>query len=314
MTNKILDDENNEQGLLELIPGKTVIGKLEGTIDGEYTKDLGICYGNIADQVINDEFKTLPKEVYMDMLNEFLNTEEGYKYRCPSEEESNQAIEEMKEFAAKTQARIKAEKEAERKRLQEEEELQRQKQLEQERLEQERLEQERLIEEERKRLEEQKEKEERYNQEKERQRVVISEEVEEVIQDFDKQETKTNKKKKKEKSVSEERKIIKKMKWVLILSMLLLLISVLANVFLFTKSANYYNQNVGQLNINGEVYEIPLAKVDLKDGETRIIVYGISSTNKSGKIENHTIPLGEFQLIGDKLQEITNAFGDKLQH
>ena len=66
----------------------------------------------------------------------------------------------------------------------------------------------------------------------------------------------------------------------------------------------YYSASggaVGQININGETYEIPMAKVDVNSGETKIIIYGISTTNRNGQITNKAIPLGEFYLDGSKL-------------
>lgn len=86
----------------ELIIGETLIGKTNVKINGEKF-ELEIYYGNfVKPMVYNDktnqyEFKTYKKDQYLIMLEEFLNTLEGFEYRVPSQEEIEEACQKVKE-------------------------------------------------------------------------------------------------------------------------------------------------------------------------------------------------------------------------
>ena len=51
-----------------------------------------------------------------------------------------------------------------------------------------------------------------------------------------------------------------------------------------------------EVNINGTTYQIPTADIDVKNGESKMMIYGFMTTNKDGEISNQAIPLGEFDL------------------
>lgn len=86
----------------ELIIGETLIGKTNVKINGEKL-ELEIYYGNFVKPMVYNEktnqyeFKTYKKEQYLIMLEEFLNTLEGFEYRVPSQEEIEEACEKVKE-------------------------------------------------------------------------------------------------------------------------------------------------------------------------------------------------------------------------
>lgn len=331
--NKILEDTPMDDELLELVPGKTVIGHEKGKINGVY-QDLTILYGNAISPVTNiDNPLHYKEEAYMEMLKNFLNSEEGMKYRVPTKEEVDQATIEVLNMEERIRQKMKEEakaKEAEEKRIQEEKEKAEQARLaeeeriakekaEAERLEQERIENERI---EQERLEAQKQEELRLQEEamrlEEEQRA--KEEEEELLRKQEEERLLEEKlaieqkeRQAKENKMSRDDKTIRKLKWFLIASMVLLIASMIGNAWLFLNRNQSSNLSYGQLSINGEVYEIPLANVDVKDGESRIIIYGISSTNTDGKISNSVLPLGEFKLEGSKLVDITNAKGDQLE-
>ena len=52
-----------------------------------------IYYGNFIRPMINDQFKTLKRERYLKMLDDFLNSEEGSRYERPGEQEMLEAEE-----------------------------------------------------------------------------------------------------------------------------------------------------------------------------------------------------------------------------
>lgn len=79
-----------EVQLLELIPGKTVIGKMVGKVKGD-VRHLTIFYGNFVTPLIDGKIVPIKDADYRNMLDAFFVTEEGRKYRKPSEEEIKQA-------------------------------------------------------------------------------------------------------------------------------------------------------------------------------------------------------------------------------
>ena len=86
----------------ELIIGETLIGKTNVKINGEKF-ELEIYYGNFVKPMVYNqktnqyEFKTYKKDQYLIMLEEFLNTLEGFEYRVPSQEEIEEACQKVKE-------------------------------------------------------------------------------------------------------------------------------------------------------------------------------------------------------------------------
>ena len=48
--------------------------------------------------------------------------------------------------------------------------------------------------------------------------------------------------------------------------------------------------------INEEEYTIPLKDIELEEGETKIIIYGITTKAENGQIQNTAMPLGEYRI------------------
>lgn len=78
----------------ELVPGKTVIGQVDGWYEGIYRK-FTIFYGNVADQVVGNNVLHLSENKYMEMLKTFLDSDEGRQYRIPSGAEIKSTIRNM---------------------------------------------------------------------------------------------------------------------------------------------------------------------------------------------------------------------------
>ena len=92
-------EETAQEEKLELIPGETLIGVIsDGNVSGEYRERIEVYYGNFVLVYPGDgnKFRPLKKEKYNKMLDEFLASQEGEKYRRPSEEEKDAAFQEVK--------------------------------------------------------------------------------------------------------------------------------------------------------------------------------------------------------------------------
>ncbi|MBR0419571.1 MAG: hypothetical protein IJI66_10400 [Erysipelotrichaceae bacterium] len=277
-TENFLDDEVDD--LLELIPGKTQIGTLRGNWNGQH-RTMSIMYGNVASPVIDGQVLRLPEDKYMEMLEKFLESEEGLKYRVPTVAETAKAIDDMLTLQEEVDRKRAQQEEAERKRKEQEELENRQRAEEEQRLEAQKQEELRLA-------QEKEEAEKKEREEKERLEAQKQEELNQERLAIEKKEQRI----KKTAAQAKRRKIA-----VIVLSALLTL-SLLANGFLLLTGMSLRTDGTGQLNINGAVYEIPLARLNVENGETKIMLYGISTTNKEGKISNKAIPLGEFTVKG----------------
>ena len=92
-------EETAQEEKLELVPGETLIGVIsDGNVSGEYRERIEVYYGNFVLVYPGDgnKFRPLKKEKYNKMLDEFLASQEGEKYRRPSEEEKDAAFQEVK--------------------------------------------------------------------------------------------------------------------------------------------------------------------------------------------------------------------------
>ena len=91
----------------------------------------------------------------------------------------------------------------------------------------------------------------------------------------------------------------------------LLLLSVLGNVYLLTnkKEAVY---EYGSLDINGEVYKVPVADMTVADEQTKLLIYGLSITNRDGETTRKAIPLGEFKFNGISFESMLDANGEEV--
>lgn len=80
----------NENKLKKLEIGKTKIGSKRGMFHGEY-REFSIYYGNYVQPIVNGEFYEVNEDVYKNMLEDFLNTDEGREYKVPTVQEFEDA-------------------------------------------------------------------------------------------------------------------------------------------------------------------------------------------------------------------------------
>lgn len=80
--------------LKKLEPGKTIIGKIDGKVEGVY-RNFTVYYGNVVDPVINGKMYHLPEPDYMSLLKEFLQSNDGQQYQVPTVSEVKQAVKEL---------------------------------------------------------------------------------------------------------------------------------------------------------------------------------------------------------------------------
>lgn len=85
-----------QKELKKLVPGETVIKELKGTVQGKYGV-FHVYYGNYVYPNFNGMDRIKDSKAYRNMVEEFLNTKEGAEYECPTEEEFNEAEQEVKE-------------------------------------------------------------------------------------------------------------------------------------------------------------------------------------------------------------------------
>ena len=92
----------------------------------------------------------------------------------------------------------------------------------------------------------------------------------------------------------------------------LLLLSVLGNTYFLTnkKEAVY---EYGELDINGEVYKVPVADMTVADEQTKLMIYGLSVTNHNGETTRKAIPLGELKFNGISFESMLDAEGKEVE-
>ena len=76
--------------------GITAIGEINGKDNRNMIQKFTILYGNVADPIVDGKIMHLREDLYKDMLNKFLESEEGKKYQIPSDDEVEQAIIDMR--------------------------------------------------------------------------------------------------------------------------------------------------------------------------------------------------------------------------
>ena len=55
-------------------------------------------------------------------------------------------------------------------------------------------------------------------------------------------------------------------------------------------------EGMTQISINGTTYDVPLADINVEDGESKILIYGFTTSKKDGQLSQSAVPLGEFKL------------------
>ena len=81
---------------------------------------------------------------------------------------------------------------------------------------------------------------------------------------------------------------------------ILLIMSLLMNGIMLHRyiTDKLHGVDYAEMNINGIKYEVPVANVEVADGQKKIMIYGFTVTNENGKLKNVAVPLGEF-VIGN---------------
>ena len=241
----------------KLEPGKTIIGTFPTKDESGIIHKYTVYYGNIVSPPIDGKYKPIKKERYMKMLKDFLESDDGLDYEIPTDEEIEDANIQMEN----RRTLLLAHKEQEEK---EQRALMRTQQLQ---------------------------------------------DFSEDIEDVDESESAFEEEKKpgligklknmrnKPQSEPEEAKPLSKnaLEAPYSIMLTLLIISLLLNAFLIYQGLNMQSQRA-RLNINQETYEIPVTDLNLREGQTKVRLYGITTTIKNGEEVNVAIPLGEMNL------------------
>ena len=82
-----------------------------------------------------------------------------------------------------------------------------------------------------------------------------------------------------------------------------IVLSVVTVLCLITSGYMFYRMKQGivpegktQISINGKTYDVPLADINVEDGESKILIYGFTTSKKDGQLSQSAVPLGEFRL------------------
>lgn len=89
--------------LKELQVGKTKIGSIEAELNGELCT-FDILYGNVASPMINKQVLRLPRDKYYEMVENFLDSDDGLQYAVPTEKQMKEAIRKISELEKKWEA------------------------------------------------------------------------------------------------------------------------------------------------------------------------------------------------------------------
>jgi len=93
--------------------------------------------------------------------------------------------------------------------------------------------------------------------------------------------------------------------WIAIL-VLLTLINIAATVAIGIFGANLREMSLsrlgmGEININGETYTVPLSELNIENGESKTVFYAVTSTNKDGEVKTEAYPIGEWIVSSEKV-------------
>ena len=252
----------------KLIPGKTVIGHIEAK-NGDMIQTFEIRYGNVANPPINGKLMHLEAQTYRDLLDDFLDSAFGQEFEKPTEEEIRQA------------AIVVNNMEAHLKRVQEEK----------------------------------KKEEEAVNNQPEPSSETensasepIQNDTEDPVEPEENNEEKPEKRglfqKKNKKEKPEKKQSGSSNPIVLILLSMALLLSLGLNAFQIMTAKNSEPVSTAMLDMNGNKYEIPISSIPLEEGESRLMIYGITTKKENGKLSSEVIALGEYP-IAKKTEEKT---------
>ena len=263
-----------EAGITKI--GETCITDKNGVLyqcePGKY--DFNILYGNILTPFINGEIFHLPPDIYVSRLYDYLNTDEGRQYEMPSKEEIRNASLEMirREQALKSDLQKKAKENSE-------------------------IQNEAIIQQEPVKDVKEEESEVKYDEPAPEPQNDVSaafsgEQVYKFIQAdrLNEQITDLNKDNNELKVIIHKNRITRR------IIVFVLLLSMAVNGFLGYRyiTGKLHGVNYAEMNISGIKYEVPVANVEVAEGQKKILIYGFTVTNENGQIRNVAVPLGEF--------------------
>lgn len=309
----------------KLIPGETSIGSF--SIKDKATGNpvtYTVYFGNAVLPRINGQLRHLPEESYKAMLVSFFQKGGADDYEAPSDEEIKAAAEKVNsdevarikaELAKKAEeeARKKAEEEARRRKEAEEAERARIEKEQREKAEAEakrkaeeearimaevkaRMEAEKAAEEERKRKEEEERRIQEMMQKMKDDKAVTPEkapepQIQEEEDDDDEEDD--------EEYDEEPRRKNSVLSILLKVFMVLSLIGIDAYVVMNVRNkmaAAPQKEQTVQLDIDGKTYEVKLNYADLAEGQTKITLYGIVTSNQDGSVKTSLVPMGVLDL------------------
>ena len=309
------------QNLKKMQYGVTKIANIEGKVNGTF-QNMALFYGNVTNYKSEDGIpKRVNEEFYNKKLDEFLNSEEGQEFEVPTEEDRAEAITYIKNYISNTR------KEAERRAI--EEQVQARLREEDEKrvaklyghddgnddenlysdpeYQDDTPEQQQQYDDPYENVEEEPQPQEPYTEEPEEEPEVPAYTVpveqpqynpynrNDGIQ-FDEPQAEDRNVRTVVHEGGNNKILLAVMTVLLVLNLIATLVAGLLGPKLAKQSLS--KMNMGELNVNGEVYTIPLSTIDVGNGETKTVFYALSTKNVDGEIINEAYPIGEWVVKG----------------
>ena len=269
-----------------MIPGETTIGTVVSKDNNGLIRDFSIYYGNVASPVVDGNVLHMKEDRYLNMLKTFLETDIGKEYEMPTEEEVKQATIEM----LNRETRQKKQKEKKQRGENQESYNPGNEPLQMEQV---------------------------FENAATEHTTIQPLEAEEIVTIIDEGEDRSEQENaeriplrrrssaKGKLAGHKEKKSISLLHLILVLA---LLFSLIANALQWLVHSGYAQFSFGKTNagektiqsaeikINEKEYTIPLKDIELEEGETKIIIYGITTKAENGQIQNTAMPLGEYRI------------------
>ena len=271
----------------QMIPADTVIGQMTGKTNGRFD-EYKIYYGNIAESLTSKGTYRIPKEEkYMSYLKEFLSNE-GAEYKIPTNKEVQDAhiealniVQRLKDKAEGINRDAKQEKtdndNPKKYPASEQEDKQDKSDLPENDSDFDSAEEEKLsdilpIANKRKKM----------NKGPKSSKKGLGPEIGPSIED---------------KQVVKQKKVSGGKLFSLILAVLLAL-SLGVNWKLLQQIKTERQIQYVEMKINDETFQVPLTEIDLEEGESKLMIYGITSSMQNGEIQNKVSIIGNFDFNG----------------
>ena len=271
---------------LKLEPGKTVIGTVNLEDDEGIIREFTVYYGNALEPIINGILGKMDDADYEKLLGAFLKEEEiddetievaegGGQYDIPTKAEVRKARIEIRNKYKTILNQM---------------EKERQDKIEERNTNSNEItvgEVEEALQEQDTEVEQPQENEEETNAES----VSIDKSLNEKLEEF---------------LIQNEFKNDRRFKTYKILAIVMTAVSLLALGlcgYMYYMMHNTTPEGKTQITINYQVFEVPLANIEVESGNQKLIIYGFTTTNTDGVISQQAIPLGEFDIVDKVLVE-----------